>query len=284
MKTLSKVFSAICLFATSFSFAQENVTTTPMKYTDSNKGKFYIYWGGNRGYYTNSDITFKGADYDFTIKDVQADDKPKGWHVDYINPGRMTIPQTNFRLGYFITDKYNISFGVDHMKYVMRQDQTVDISGYYPGKGSYGELVSGEPGRVNLTEDFLTFEHTDGLNYLNFEINRVDDISKLFGIRNTDKIQINLTEGVGFGLVFPKTNTKLLGKERYDEFHVSGLGASAKAGLNITFFKHFFVQTELKGGYINMYDVRTTADKADKAMHNFWFGETVIAFGGIFRL
>jgi hypothetical protein len=23
----------------------------------------------------------------------------KGWHVDYINPAKMTIPQTNFKLG-----------------------------------------------------------------------------------------------------------------------------------------------------------------------------------------
>ncbi|MGL4582126.1 MAG: hypothetical protein ACRCVU_03985, partial [Flavobacterium sp.] len=86
------------------------------------------------------------------------------------------------------------------------------------------------------------------------------------------------------GIVLPKTNTTLLGKERYDEFHVSGFGFSAKAGLNVTFFKHFFVQAELKGGYIDMYDVRTTADKADRAMHNFWFAQTVIAFGGIFKL
>lgn len=241
-----------------------------------------MYWGGNRGYFTNSDIRFKGADYDFSLEDVKAHDVPKGWHIDYINPARMTIPQTNFRLGYYITDKYNISFGVDHMKYVMKQNQMVSIKGYYPNEGSYGEQLPND--EVQLTEEFLTFEHTDGLNYVNAEINRVDDISKLFGINDTDKIQINLTEGVGLGMVYPKTNTKLLGKERYDQFHVSGVGFSAKAGLNITVFKHFFVQTELKGGYINMYDVRTAADKKDKASHDFFFAETVIVFGGIFRL
>jgi hypothetical protein len=37
-----------------------------------------------------------------------AHDKPKGWHVDYINPV-MTIPQTNFRIGYFINDHYSIA-------------------------------------------------------------------------------------------------------------------------------------------------------------------------------
>lgn len=261
--------------------AQEN-TTTPVKYTASNKGKFYVYWGGNRGYFTNSDIRFKGADYDFTLADVKAVDVPKGWHIDYINPARMTIPQTNARVGYYITDNYNISFGVDHMKYVMQQNQTVSIKGYYPNEGSYGEQLPND--EVQLTEEFLTFEHTDGLNYVNVEINRVDDISKLFGIKDTDKIQINITEGFGLGMVYPKTNTKLLGKERYDEFHVSGVGFSVKAGLNVTVFKYFFVQTELKGGYLNMYDVRTTANKKDKASHDFFFAETVIAFGGIFRI
>lgn len=270
-------------FLTSFTLFAQELTTTPLKYTASNKGKFYIYWGGNRGYFTNSDIRFRGTDYDFTIDNVKAKDKPKGWHIDYINPGRMTIPQTNLRVGYFISDKYNISLGVDHMKYVMQQNQVVNISGHYLGEGSYGERMPNN-NEVLLTEEFLTFEHTDGLNYVNFEVNRVDDISKLFGIYDTDKIQVNLTEGAGFGIIYPKTNTKLLAKERYDEFHVAGLGASLKAGINITFLKHFFVQAELKGGYINMYDVRTTADKSDKAMHDFFFGETVIAFGGIFRL
>ena len=94
------------------------------KYTASNKGKFFISWGGNRASYSNSDISFKGEHYSFTIKDVSAEDKPKGWHIDYINPTRMTIPQTNFKIGYFITDNYTVSFGLDHMKYVMNDNRT----------------------------------------------------------------------------------------------------------------------------------------------------------------
>jgi hypothetical protein len=93
----------------------------PTKYTAHNKGKMYIFWGGNRESYSSSDIHFKGDDYDFTLYDVQAHDKAKGWHLDYVNPARMTIPQTNLRIGYFINDHYNISIGFDHMKYVMTQ-------------------------------------------------------------------------------------------------------------------------------------------------------------------
>jgi hypothetical protein len=270
-----------CVFS-QYTFSQE-IVDNPEKYTAKNKGKFYIFWGGNRESFSKSDIRFKGEDYDFTLYDVAAHDKPKGFHIDYFNPTRMTIPQTNFRIGYFITDKYNISIGFDHMKYVMHNDRRLAYSGYYPNAGSYNENPA--DGQLTLDEDFLLFEHTDGLNYVNTEISRVDDITKyLSKTIDTDKFQINLTEGIGGGFLYPKTNTTLLGKERYDEFHVSGFGVSAKVGLNFTFFKFFFIQTELKGGYIEMNDIRTTKDKADSAEQNFWFLQRILVIGGIFRL
>ncbi|MCL9770050.1 hypothetical protein NAT47_06450 [Flavobacterium sp. HXWNR69] len=269
-----------CVFS-QYTFSQETVEN-PEKYTARNKGKFYIFWGGNRESYSKSDIRFKGADYDFTLHNVSAHDKPKGFHLDYFNPARMTIPQTNFRIGYFISDHYNISIGFDHMKYVMYNDRRVNYSGYYPNPGTYNENPA--DGQLTLDKDFLLFEHTDGLNYVNTEISRVDDISKLFRINNTDKIQVNITEGVGGGFLYPRTNTTLLGKDRYDEFNIAGYGLSAKVGLNVTFFKHFFIQTELKGGYIEMNNIRTTQDKADSAEQNFWFLQRILTVGGIFRI
>ncbi|NJM79774.1 MAG: hypothetical protein HC854_09410 [Flavobacterium sp.] len=274
------VVLTFCVFS-QYTFCQETVET-PEKYTAHNKGKFYIFWGGNRESFSKSDIHFKGTDYDFTLYDVEARDKPKGWHVDYINPGRMTIPQTNFRMGYFINDHYNISVGVDHMKYVMTQDKRVRYSGYYPNLGSYNENPSAD--ELTLDLDFLEFEHTDGLNYIHTEFSRVDDISKYIGLPNTDKFQINVTEGLGGGILLPKTNSTLLSKDNNDEFHVAGFGLSAKAGLNITVFKYFFIQAELKGGYINMNDIRTSKDPIDKASQDFWFFQRIIAFGGIFRI
>lgn len=255
----------------------------PEKYTRHNKGKIYVYWGGNRAHYSDSDIRFRGNGYDFTLKDVEAQDKPKGWHIDYINPANMTIPQTNLRIGYFITDHYNISIGVDHMKYVMTQNQTVNINGHidFPGS-SYNGQYQNTP--IELTEEFLTFEHTDGLNYINLEIARVDDIGKYFLTWNPDHFQLNLTEGIGGGILFPKTNAKLMGNERHDDFHISGYGISAKVGINVTFLKHFFIQSELKGGYINMGNIRTTNNKADKASQDFFYYQTNFVVGTIFKI
>lgn len=278
-------YAFLAFFFSINTFAQND--TIKEKYTAHNKGKFTVSWGGNREKFTNSDITFQGNDYKFTVYDATAHDKPKGWNIDYITPGRMTVPQTNFKMGYFITDHYSVSVGIDHMKYVMTQYQTANISGEinFPlsePSSQFNGVYNNTP--TLMTEEFLMFEHTDGLNYLYSEFARQDDISHWFGIKNTDKFQVNINEGIGLGLLYPKTNTTLMEQERHDAFHVSGFGTSLKAGINLTFLKYFTIEGVLKGGYINMPDIRTTQSKSDSASQHFFFAETIIAFGGIFRL
>ncbi len=96
----------------------------------TNKGKFFVYWGWNRASYSDSDIRFKGSDYDFTLTDVTAQDTPsKFTFSNYFGIKNLTIPQTNFRIGYFFKENYTISIGVDHMKYVVDNDQFVEIDG-----------------------------------------------------------------------------------------------------------------------------------------------------------
>jgi hypothetical protein len=281
VKTKSTIFGFLILFFTINSFAQ-NDSIKKERYTTHNKGKFTVSWGGNREKFTKSDIHFIGDDYNFVVQNAVAHDKPKGWHIDYITPSRMTIPQTNFKLGYFITDHYLVSIGVDHMKYVMTQNQTANVTGIINGNPPFNGGYANTP--TVMTEDFLMFEHTDGLNYINTEIARQDDISHWFGIKNTDKFQININEGFGLGVLYPKTNTTLMGKARHDEFHVSGYGTSVKAGINFTFFKYFTLEGGLKGGYINMQNIRTTQNPSDKAKQEFFFAETIFSVGGIFKL
>ncbi len=286
MKTKILHTAFLVLFFAANAFAQDNAPTTEM-YTAHNKGKFFAHWGGNRSYYTTSDIHFEGQGYNFTVENAQSHDLPKGWNVDYIKPGSLTSSQTNWKVGYFFHDRFNVSIGVDHMKYVMTQNQTAMINGTInlpstePGSEFNGTYVN-QP--VNLSDGkFLKFEHTNGLNYAFTEVAHYVDISSIFGITNTDIFQLNFTQGVGFGMLVPRTDSTVLQQQRHDEFHISGYGFSADAGLNFTFFKHFYAQTELKGGYINMTDVRTTYS-GDHAQHHFWYGETIISFGGIFRL
>jgi hypothetical protein len=56
------------------------------------------------------------------------------------------------------------------------------------------------------------------------------------------------------------------------------------AGLNIEFYKHFFIQSEFKTGFINLPDVHTTNSEFDKALQHFFFSQVNILFGATFNL
>lgn len=272
----------ISLFAVSYSQEATNIEIKPKKV--SKKGTVYMFWGWNRGIYTNSDIHFTGNDYDFEISKVVAKDRPTPFSIDpYFHPMWITIPQTNLRIGYFINNKYDISIGDDHMKYVMVQGQTVKINGQINHESPFDGIYTNQD--IKLIESLLTFEHTDGLNYINTELTRNDNLLELLNItHNPNKVELNTLLGAGIGILYPKSNVMILNEKRHDAFHVAGYGTALKTGLNITFFKHIFFRSELKYGFINMPDIRTTHSNSDKASQHFFFTQYNFCFGFSFNL
>ena len=271
-----KTFTAFFLFAfmAQFSHAQRKLPSNSI----DRKGDFYFYWGWNGAVFSNSDIRFEGDDYDFTLSDVKATDHQTRFDPKtYFNITKMTLPQYNFRMGYFINAKYNISFGIDHMKYVVEQGQQVKISGDIQHSGTVydGNYMNDN---IIIQPGFLEYEHTDGLNYINVGLRRMDVLYKYHNLR------INHIEGLEAGILLPKTNATLLGNARHDEFHLSGFGVDAIMGLNFEFYDHFFIQTEAKGGYIDLPDVRTTRYESDTASQDFFFAQLNLVFGASFTI
>ena len=155
--------------------SQETILeTTAIKtnFKTKNKGKLYFYWGWNKAQYSYSDITFKGDDYNFTLYNIAAKDRQNPWDADlYLNLTNITIPQTVARVGYFFHDNWNFSMGFDHMKYVMVEQQPATIDGYIDLNNPVSEFNGVYNNEyIYIDEDFLEFEHTDGLNYINVEI------------------------------------------------------------------------------------------------------------------
>ncbi|MBL0340536.1 MAG: hypothetical protein IPP71_06210 [Bacteroidetes bacterium] len=249
----------------------------------NNHQKFYFYWGWNRDWYTKSDIHFTSADFNFTLRDVEAHDKQRKFAIDpFLNPGAFTIPQTNFRVGYFLKNNWSISMGFDHMKYVVTQYQNVAISGTIKNTATdYNGVYNNE--EIEINPNFLLMEHTDGLNYINIEMRHQNNLLNLRKY-NMGKFDVNVIQGFGMGFLFPKSDVTILGNARNDEFHVSGYGISTVLGMNITFREHFFIQGEVKGGFINLPDIRITANKNDVAHQQFFFFQSNIVLGTYFRL
>lgn len=242
----------------------------------SKKGQMFVFFGWNRAAYSNSDIHFKGNGYDFQLNNVTAHDRPTKFGIVYINPGWFTVVQYNFRAGYFIKDNLALVLGIDHMKYVMDQNQTVNFKGHISDP-EYQKMA--QNGQVNLADEkFLTFEHTDGLNYENLGLERYQSLI------NKKNVDLVWSYGAGVGFMFPKSNVKLFGNERSDRFHVAGLGTDIRASLNLVLWNHVMVRLEGKAGYINMWDIKTTLNnKPDKAQQDFVFGQILAGIGYTFN-
>ena len=249
----------------------------------SPKGHMYLYWGWNRAAFSSSKIHFSGVHYDFTLEKVIAKDRqtPFAFEV-YFHPTKLTIPQTNFGLGYFFKEHYILSFSVDHMKYVVQQNQRVEINGTIENRHPlYDGIYQQE--QILIQADFLKMEHTDGLNFIAFGLSRADNFLRSFSTLE-NKVALQMVEGVELGFLMPRTDVTVLNQENWNKYHFSGLGIGFKTGLHLTLFKNYFVHGEAKAGYINLHDIPTTPNGDSKARQSFFFLQRTIQFGGIFRL
>ena len=250
------------------------------------KGSFYVHWGYNRSNYANSDIRFAGPGYDFTLAKVQATDMPTPFDgfTTYFNPTLFSIPQFNFHGGFFLKDNLSISIGWDHMKYVMAPDQNANISGYISNQVSepsisvnpnYAKQYSpNTPFNIN-SSDFLQFEHTDGFNYASVELEHYLPVWKA----KKGFFQLDWINGGGLGLMIPRSDVRLFTLGKNNLWNIAGAGASLKSGLRLNLTKILFLETTVKGGYTNLWDIRTTGRSVDHAEQSIWFGEFYGALG-----
>jgi len=249
--------------------------------TSGDRGSFFAYWGYNRSWYSWSDIHFDGPDYDFTLRHVIAHDRPEQFSASlYLNPATMWIPQYNYRAGWFFADRWSVSLGLDHMKYVVDQDQGVRMDGYVEGTRSVNYTTEEGSREVTLSKDFLQYEHTDGLNLLSVDVEHYDPLWS-----STDgRFRLRAFEGLHAGPVIPRSDVRLFGEGLNNRWNIAGVGVGAQIGLHFTFLRHFFVRNTLKAGWIDMSHVLTTGEDEDHASQHFWFVQNAIVVGGQFRL
>lgn len=260
------------------------------------KGRFFFYWGYNRSAYTKSDIHFTGSNYNFTIYDVSAGDSPTKDLITYIQPAGFTHPQYNYRLGYYLSNKYSVSIGNDHMKYHLLQ-QATNLTGYISG-GHDAEtfdnlqVLVGEDDGTGITGDSYlntlprgfvpTYENFSGLNDISIELGRTD---KLWVSANK-KHALSAMTTIGVGSMVTNTHATVLGINDKSHtagggswnYHMSGFSTTASAGIQFDFCRHFFLLTRLKGGFIDLTNVNTTIE-GGKARQHFGFLETMAVIG-----
>ena len=236
----------------------------------SNKGCFYIHWGYNREYFTRSTIHFRGPDYDLTFYNLAAHDRPSKFSADtYFNPVNISIPQYVFRGGYFVTDRVHISFGIDHLKYVMDANQQAVVSGVVAPAVSSKYAGSYLHDTLTISPDLLRFEHTNGLNLVTLNVDYLQPCVNIY----KHKVWLKWNMGLGGCFVITKTDVALFDDRTDNEFHLSGYSIAAHTGPRIEFWKWGYIGFEVKGGYMNLPDVPIHNEQPKRANHQFGFFE-----------
>jgi hypothetical protein len=244
------------------------------------KGSMFFYWGYNRSFYSTTNLHFTGPNYDFTLYNLKGTDRPSEFGLEYFKITTFTVPQYNYRLGYFVTNRLAVSFGMDHMKYVVNKSQATTISGVISDGAStkYAGSYLNEP--IQLSEDLLTFEHTNGFNFTSLD---VEYLQPLFNAWK-NRLSFHWNVGIGGVWIVTKTDVRVMGDGLDNDFHVAGYAMAAKTGPRIELFRHFFLSGEVKAGYASIPSVLIKNSQPEIGDHNLQFLEYYVVAGVNFRL
>ena len=240
------------------------------------KQRFYATWGYNRAYYNRSDIHFQGEGFDFTLKQVVATDVPEEWDAKvYLNPVMFTVPQFNFRLGYFLNDKVTISGGWDHMKYKLLGNQVVRIDGFIDP-----QVFEEDAGKYNdelfqVTPGFMAYEHSDGFNFVRIGLERREE----FWHSNNEQFSASVIPGISAGFMFPWTDFTFMGSRYRNWVHLSGWGVSGTLAARFEWRDLLFIQGQAQFGYSHMGDILLQNEASSRADQSIVFFERSLSLG-----
>jgi hypothetical protein len=194
-------------------------------------GAFYFSWGYNTEYYSKSDLYIDqpGLNSNYVFKDISAKDHI-GW--DQLFQHALSIPQYNYRLGYFFNKKQDWAFEVnfDHTKYIVRKDQVVQVVGQRNGQAINSPIL--------ITDSVLIYFLNNGANFLLFNLVKKKDFYS--SPMNNLKVAGLLKGGVG--PVIPHVENVIFGERNEPHFQIGGWNTAIEATLKVTLFNHVFLE------------------------------------------
>jgi hypothetical protein len=234
-------------------------------------GDCYLSWGYNHEWYTLSDIHIvqKDLNNDFTYKAVHASDHA-GWDNNLLHKD-LTIPQYNYRLGYFFNEKQDLGFEInfDHTKYVLNYGQDLHMQGTINGRHVDTVAIA--------NEKYLLWMLNNGANFLQFNLLKKVRFFNLF----KEHIVLDGLLKAGVGPVIPHVENTVLGHDNVPHFQFGGWNVDLDMSLRATFFHHIFLEFQSKWVYARYFGLRIYDGVANQA---FGCYEVALVAGATFKL
>ena len=230
--------------------------------------EYFVSWGYNGDSYAKSDLHISQSSLgnDFTLADVQARDS-KAWTELFSHS--LFVPQYNLRFGMFFNERWGLEVALDHMKWIVRQDQQVRMTGTM-----HSAPVDAQ---VTLTPDVLRYQLNNGANPIFFNVVRRVRIAGEPG--RTGYFSFLPKAGAGFAV--PHTENTLFGEPNekgFQPFH--GWNMDAAAAVRIHVYKPIYVEFEEKLLYAHYFGVKVDQGTAS---HSVTAAEFSFHFGVAFR-
>jgi len=218
--------------------------------TETPGREFYVSWGYNGDSYSKSDIHFSQPSLgnDFKLLSVKAHDS-KAW-TDLLSHAP-TVPQYNVRAGYFWNEKWGLELAMDHIKWIVTQDQSVRMTGTLNGAAVDTDVV--------LTEGVLKYQLNNGANPVFVNLVRRYKLAGQHG--RTGYLTFLAKAGGGFAV--PHTENTLFGVNNeagFQFFHGWNLDAVAAARLHM--YKGLYFEFEEKFVYARYFGVNIDRGEA----------------------
>jgi hypothetical protein len=240
----------------------------PVTKAERPRRKYFVSWGYNGDGYTTSDIHIRQESLgnDFTLVGVEARDS-KPWR--HIIGHSLFVPQYNVRAGLFFNERWGLEVALDHMKWIVRQDQQVRMTGTLNG------AAIDSP--VTLTPDVLRYQLNNGANPIFVNVLRRVRVAGEPGRTGA----VSLLAKAGGGLAVPHTENTLFGQPNekgFQFFH--GWDADAGVALRLHVFKPFYVEAEQKVVYVRYFGVKVDRGTA---RHSLKASEFIFNVGVAFK-
>jgi len=233
--------SVVCLFIYLLSFTPSAFAQAVEK-KGERKGEFYFSWGYNTEWYTNSNvyITQPSLGNDYVLQDIQGHDH-RGWDEGLLTK-QLTIPQYNYRFGYFIDKKKNwaVEINFDHTKYIIADGQSAHI------KGTLNER-SVDTTIVFLQDSGFYYFLNNGANFLLFNIVKRWNI--VTSKSSNEPIKVDFLGKAGIGPVIPHVENSFFGNANTPHFQLGGWNMGLEAALRVTFYKYVYIEYTNKLDY-----------------------------------
>ncbi len=262
------VLRIIVLLVTNF-FLLNNLQAQSKK--KERKGEFYFSWGYNKEWYTKSTIRVMqpslGNDYKFTS--ISGHDHP-GWDEGSIFKIPLSIPQYNYRLGYFFNKKKGLAVEInfDHTKFIFA-DQNARVVGKLNNR------------QVDTT---VAFNPTNGYYYYlnngaNFLLFNIVKRWPIYQTKNKN-FKIDFLCKAGVGPVIPHVENKFgsLGGDKGNDpgFQLGGWNIGAEGTIKTTFFNTVFLEYCNKLDYASYSGLKVYQGTA---RHSFGTYEMILNLG-----